>query len=202
MSELVKVKKAKITSLVAVSFLALMTSFTPAEAAMFGREATENQDLSAFKKWASVQQKTKQESHTTLTAMAASLTKLSFHEKLVQVNALINQKIAYVEDSAGWGQSDYWATPNETLAKGYGDCDDYAILKYFTLLQAGVPAESMRVVVLRDASQGVLHAVLAVTEGTTNYILDNRFSTLYTDSTMPSYQPIYALNESKWWRFI
>ncbi len=49
------------------------------------------------------------------------------------VNAFINSHVTFTEDSVGWGQSDYWATPLETLGRGIGDCEDYAIAKYFSL---------------------------------------------------------------------
>ena len=43
------------------------------------------------------------------------------------------------DDAEVWGQVDYWASPLETLQSGMGDCEDFAIAKYFTLLALGVP---------------------------------------------------------------
>jgi len=33
---------------------------------------------------------------------------------------------------------DAWQTPAQTLATSHGDCEDYAILKYATLLRSGL----------------------------------------------------------------
>jgi amino acid transporter len=43
----------------------------------------------------------------------------------------------------GFGIDDYWMTPKEFFIKGFGDCEDYAIAKYFTLLELGVKKESL-----------------------------------------------------------
>lgn len=42
-------------------------------------------------------------------------------------------------DSSIWKMPDYWATPLQTLAKGAGDCEDFVIGKYFSLIKLGVP---------------------------------------------------------------
>ncbi|MGB9802176.1 MAG: transglutaminase-like cysteine peptidase, partial [Arcobacter sp.] len=58
--------------------------------------------------------------------------------KLKDVNDFFN-KIKYQTDQSHWGKKDYWAAPFEFMGTGAGDCEDYAIAKYFTLRKLGVP---------------------------------------------------------------
>ena len=60
-----------------------------------------------------------------------------------------------------WGVMDYWETPVEFFQKS-GDCEDFAIAKYFALRDLGFPASQMRIVVLKDTLRNLDHAVTAV----------------------------------------
>ena len=71
--------------------------------------------------------------------MAALIRHRTTLTKLKAVNDFFNQRLAYMEDIDNWGVQDYWASPLESLGKGAGDCEDYAIGKYFTLTSLGVP---------------------------------------------------------------
>ncbi len=64
------------------------------------------------------------------------------------VNRFFN-RIPSRTDLAHWGRDDYWATPLEMLATNGGDCEDFALAKYFTLRAAGVPNERLRVTYVR-----------------------------------------------------
>ncbi|MCG8684776.1 MAG: transglutaminase-like cysteine peptidase [Desulfobacterales bacterium] len=66
----------------------------------------------------------------------------SEEEKLKAVNRFFNQ-VPYRRDIKAWGKSDYWASRLEFLGKGMGDCEDYAVAKYLTLSQLGVPQERL-----------------------------------------------------------
>lgn len=68
--------------------------------------------------------------------------------KLERVNRFFNQ-IPGIDDQANWNQRDYWATPVEMLVRNGGDCEDYALGKYFTLKAAGVPGERLRITYVR-----------------------------------------------------
>jgi len=68
--------------------------------------------------------------------------------KLERVNRFFNQ-IPGMKDQDNWKQRDYWATPVELLASHGGDCEDYALAKYFTLKAAGVPTERLRIMYVR-----------------------------------------------------
>lgn len=68
----------------------------------------------------------------------------SEQEKLTLVNDFFNQ-LLFVSDRDHWGRNDYWATPLEMLGSGGGDCEDYSISKYFTLLALGVSVDKLKI---------------------------------------------------------
>jgi predicted transglutaminase-like cysteine proteinase len=67
-------------------------------------------------------------------------------DRVYRVNTFFNESMKFGEDAEVWGQADYWATTMESLGRGAGDCEDYVIAKYFTLLEAGVPMAKLRLV--------------------------------------------------------
>lgn len=125
---------------------------------------------------------------------------LPIFERLKTVNAFFN-KWPYRLDQDAYGASDWWATPQEFL-KLSGDCEDFAITKYFALKELGVPVEDMRVVVLQDRIRGIAHAVLAVFVGTEAYVLDNVSSVVFPHGKYRHYVPYYSLNEKYRWSHI
>ena len=104
----------------------------------------------------------------------------------------------YKEDIVNWGVEDYWAIPAEFLKKS-GDCEDYAIAKYFTLKELGIPYENMRIVVVRDTVRNLAHAVLAVYMDGDAYILDNLSNAVLSHSRIKQYSPQYSVNEVGRW---
>lgn len=66
----------------------------------------------------------------------------SEQEKLEAVNRFFNQ-VPYRSDIKAWGKNDFWASRLEFLGKGMGDCEDYAVAKYLTLIQLGVPQKKL-----------------------------------------------------------
>ena len=64
--------------------------------------------------------------------------------KIKNVNDFFNQ-IPYKTDVVHWKKQDYWATPFEFMGTGGGDCEDYAIAKYFSLIKLGIPDEKLRI---------------------------------------------------------
>lgn len=82
-------------------------------------------------------------------------------EKLKTVNSFVNSSISYRDDLDTWGAKDYWATPLESLTAGAGDCEDYAIAKYFSLIRLGVQQERIRLMYVEPTTQRQAHVVLA-----------------------------------------
>ena len=75
-------------------------------------------------------------------------------QKLHKANEFFNRRIEFVEDREAWKQSDYWATPMETLGHGKGACEDFAIAKYFTLLAAGMEMSQLRLIYVKAKMGG------------------------------------------------
>ena len=119
--------------------------------------------------------------------------------RITHVNRAINRLIAYRDDRIVWKNAEYWAAPAETLARKAGDCEDFAILKYWSLREAGFRDQDMRIVVLRDKALRRYHAVLAVYHNNDWLILDNRFSRVRLQRDLPNYQPLFSLNASTQW---
>ena len=60
-----------------------------------------------------------------------------------QILKWVHNNIKYKSDMSTYGQLEYWATGKETLLKGFGDCDDHAILIILLGVLAGVQKESL-----------------------------------------------------------
>jgi len=118
-------------------------------------------------------------------------------ERLAEINRYIN-RIHYRADQKNWGELDYWAAPGEFFARG-GDCEDYAIAKYYSLKLLGFPTDRMRIVVLNDDMRRVAHAVLEVSLGDRQVVLDNRSDFVLSWGDVGHYRPIYSVNEATYW---
>jgi predicted transglutaminase-like cysteine proteinase len=87
---------------------------------------------------------------------------------LVRVNKWVNQTIKPLSDLEHWGVVEHWSYPDD----GYGDCEDYMLLKRRMLIQSGWPREAVLVTVVRNKKDEG-HAVLTVATNKGDYILDN-----------------------------
>lgn len=123
----------------------------------------------------------------------------AFRDKLDFVNSSINRLIAYRKDSVVYGKLDYWAKPSEILEHRAGDCEDFAILKMAALLRAGIPAQSMSLVVLQDRRRKFFHAVLSVSTGSGTFILDSLSNVVAMDRDLPDYVPLYSFSTDRAW---
>jgi len=128
----------------------------------------------------------------------AELKGKDWSEVLGSVNKFVNS-VPYVEDMANFNRDDLWQTPKEFFAHN-GDCEDYAITKYFTLKLMGFPKENMRIMVLNDNNLGLIHAVLVVKLESKTLILDNQLPEVAEAKSLNHYEPIFSINESGWWR--
>ena len=127
--------------------------------------------------------------------------------KLKAVNDFYNQRLAYMEDIDNWGQLDYWASPLESLGKGAGDCEDYAIGKYFTLTSLGLPHAKLRMVYVRASIAGaphgfVAHMVLAYypTPEAEPLVLDNLQPGIRPAGERPDLSPVFSFNAEGLWQ--
>jgi predicted transglutaminase-like cysteine proteinase len=122
---------------------------------------------------------------------------LDLSQQIEMVNEALN-RIPYVTTEQNWHRPMYWETVFEFLRFG-GQCQDYAIAKYELLRAAGLRADLMRVVVLRDTDTGVDHAVLAVYVNGEPMLLDNLRTNIVPARSVSDYRPYYSINENGWW---
>lgn len=87
---------------------------------------------------------------------------------IVSVNNAVNREISPRTDMENWGVSERWDYPDT----GFGDCEDYVLLKRRRLMEAGLPRSALLVTVVTDLA-GDGHAVLTVRTDRGDYILDN-----------------------------
>jgi len=127
--------------------------------------------------------------------------------KLQKVNEFWNRRMQFMEDMEAWGQSDYWATPMESLGHGKGDCEDFAIAKYFTLLSAGVEMSQLRLIYVKAQMGGPAsnitqaHMVLAFYSDpdAEPQILDNLLGEIRPSSRRKDLTPVFSFNGQGIW---
>ena len=88
---------------------------------------------------------------------------------LVRINKWVNDTIRPITDLEHWGVVEKWSYPDD----GYGDCEDFVLLKRRLLMQAGWPRAALLITVVRD-KKGEGHAVLTVKTDKGDFILDNQ----------------------------
>ncbi len=124
-------------------------------------------------------------------------------DKLNKVNTFFNRRILYDADQTIWQQEDYWATPLETFGRAMGDCEDFAIAKYMTLLMLGVNNQQLRLVYVRAKVGGatVAHMVLGFYQQPTEepVILDNLITSVRKASQRPDLAPVFSFNSEGLW---
>ena len=127
--------------------------------------------------------------------------------RLQAVNTFYNRRVLFRDDTEVWNQVDYWASPLETLQRGQGDCEDFAIAKYFTLVSLGMPVNRLRLVYVRaqvGGPQGVVqaHMVLAYhpTPEAEPLILDNLIGEIRPASRRPDLAPVFSFNGDGLWQ--
>jgi predicted transglutaminase-like cysteine proteinase len=114
--------------------------------------------------------------------------------RLGEINRAFNLAIRPVSDQAQYGVEDRWASPLATLASGAGDCEDYAIAKLVALRAAGVPANDLRLVIIRETATGEDHAVVTARADGRWRVLDNRTFIMIDDSELNKYRPLFAID--------
>ena len=130
----------------------------------------------------------------------AKLEKMSPMEQVKAVNTFWNQW-PYRLDIENYNKEDYWAIPDEFRRKS-GDCEDYCIVKFYTLKELGFTNEQMRIVVVKETVRNIAHAVLAVYMDNTIYILDNLSKSVLEQGRYKNYIPQFSVNEKNRWAHV
>lgn len=128
-------------------------------------------------------------------------------EQLGRVNSFFNRRLRFEDDIVVWRQSDYWASPLETLARGAGDCEDFAIAKYVSLRLLGIPDERLRLIYVRARSGGAgstlsqAHMVVGFypAQDEEPLVLDNLVGEIRPASRRPDLFPIFSFTAEGLW---
>ncbi|WP_116369139.1 transglutaminase-like cysteine peptidase [Parahaliea mediterranea] len=139
--------------------------------------------------------------------LIAAISTLPDEQRVERVNAFFNKRIRWQQDIDIWGQNDYWATPLETMARRTGDCEDFSIAKYMTLLLAGTAIDKLRITYVKAQMGGSLgkhyeaHMVLAYypTPAADPLILDNMVDIVRPASKRPDLKPVFGFNSKGLW---
>ncbi|MFT7287619.1 MAG: putative transglutaminase-like cysteine proteinase [Halieaceae bacterium] len=129
---------------------------------------------------------------------------LPIEQQLQSTNTFFNNRIRWMSDQSIYGQEDYWATPLETLGRLQGDCEDFSIAKYVTLLALGVSPASLRLVYVKArlaSGESQAHMVLAwyQTPRSVPLILDNLNPMILSAEQRSDLQPIFSFNAQDLW---
>ena len=127
----------------------------------------------------------------------------SANEKLQAVNSYFN-KLSAVSDIRQWKKVDYWATPEELMSAGGGDCEDFAVAKYFSLLELGIDTRQLKLMYverqIRQGKKSEAHMVLIYRdEKGTDLVLDNINKSIVPLSHRSDLKPVYSFNSEDVW---
>jgi len=122
-------------------------------------------------------------------------------KKLSKINQYFNDQLAFVSDQGHWQKEDYWATPLESIGTQGGDCEDYVIAKYFSLIQAGVDQKKLRITYVKALKLNQAHMVLAYYKEPNSdpLILDNLTDRILPASKRRDLSPVYSFNGMGMW---
>jgi predicted transglutaminase-like cysteine proteinase len=119
--------------------------------------------------------------------------------QIVAVNSWVNGRISFVDDIKAVGVSDQWASAAQSLRRGRGDCEDYAIAKMQILASLGVDTSDMYLVIARDLVRQADHAVLVVRTDGQLLVLDNGTDRLVDARAAQDYRPIMSYSGNRSW---
>ena len=123
-------------------------------------------------------------------AFATSLRDQDVLSKLEAVNSYVNARVRFVDDRVQFGVADRWLAPADTLSRGRGDCEDFALAKRAMLRAAGVSDKDLYLVVLKDLSRRADHAVLVVRAAGRFLVLDNGTNRIVDSTDVQDYKPM------------
>lgn len=133
-------------------------------------------------------------------AWARALRDRSPADRIEAINRFVNARVTFVDDIRQYRTADVWQTASDTLRKGRGDCEDYAIAKLQLLRAAGLAADDLYLVIAKDLVRRSDHAVLVVRDGDRMLLLDNMTDRMTDATTAQDYRPIltYAAAGKSW----
>jgi predicted transglutaminase-like cysteine proteinase len=135
-------------------------------------------------------------------APAAFATSLRGRDELAQVeavNSYVNRSVRFVDDARQYGREDFWSAASETLRRGRGDCEDYAIAKLQMLRAAGFADRDLYLVIAKDLVRRSDHALLVVRAGGRLLVLDNGTDRILDAEDASDYRPVLTYSGTAAW---
>ncbi|HET9811468.1 MAG TPA: transglutaminase-like cysteine peptidase [Sphingomicrobium sp.] len=132
-------------------------------------------------------------------AFAHALRGSSEYRRIDAVNRYVNKRVRFADDSRQYRRADVWATASDTLSRGRGDCEDYAIAKLQLLRAAGFSDRDLYLVVLKDLVRRSDHAVAVVRTGNQMLVLDNGTDRLIESDSVSDYRPVLTFAANGTW---
>lgn len=138
-------------------------------------------------------------------AMLVQTQSKSEQQQILIVNDFFARNLRYQTDIQLWKQNDYWATPLETLGRGLGDCEDYAIAKYISLRALGVSDDKLRLIYVKAKLAGTnktqAHMVLGyfATPNAQPLILDSLITKVLPAAKRVDLSPVFSFNSQGLW---
>jgi len=126
------------------------------------------------------------------------LVKLPEDQIVIAVNRFFNQ-LEYRPDIKTWNKKDYWASRLEFLGKGQGDCEDYAVAKFLTMVQLGVPEKKLFLTYVKAVGYpDAAHLVVTYYKepGTVPFVLDNYIKKILPATQRTDLIPVYSFTAS------
>lgn len=122
-------------------------------------------------------------------------------QKIKLTNDFFNKQLSWVSDKKLWKKKDYWATPIETLIKSAGDCEDFTIIKYFTLTALGVPIKRLKLNYVKAIKYNQAHMVLTYNKNkrAIPLVLDNINKEILPATQRKDLKPVYSFNGEGLW---
>lgn len=178
---------------------AVMPRFAPASPDrpdVFGSVALSINRTPLDKRWRAVARAAARGSAASYATSVAPMDALA---KIDAVNRYVNARVTYVNDIRLSGVEDRWSAGADTLARGKGDCEDYAIAKMQMLRRAGFADQDLYLVVLRDLRRQADHAVLVVRAEGRLLVLDNGTDRIADSAMLTDYRPIFSYSGNRSW---
>lgn len=121
-------------------------------------------------------------------------------EKLEIANNTINL-FPWIADKSKWNQTDYWATPIETIATFGGDCEDMVFAKWLLLRHLGIKKHHLYYAYVKLGNTDKAHMVLLY-NSTPNlaldkskvYVLDNMDREVKLVGDRPDLEGVYVID--------
>jgi len=129
----------------------------------------------------------------------ASLGNRDALRRLEAVNIYVNSRVHFVDDRVQYGVADYWAPAAQTLSRGRGDCEDFAIAKLAMLRRAGFAERDLYLVIAKDLVRRQDHAVAVARANGQLWVLDSGTDQLLDSAQVQDYRPVLTFSAGHSW---